>query len=69
VDLTPCQSSNVKAHGYDPVTRTLAVAYHDGGIHTYEGVPPEKYAGLLSAPSVGRFVAAEIKGAHPARKG
>lgn len=69
MELTPVTSTNVKAHGYDPATQALTVVYHDGGAHTYEGVPAHKYAALLSAPSVGRYVASHIKPVHQGRKG
>lgn len=61
IALTPCQSSNVKACGYDPTTRTLAVQFAGGGIYHYQDVPPEVYDGFQKAESKGSFIAKSVR--------
>lgn len=62
--MTPCTSSQIKAHGHDPETDTLEIHYNSGGIYHYHGVSAEKYADLAKAESVGRHIHANIKGQH-----
>lgn len=54
-------SSNVAEVGYDPETKTLEVAFINGGIYQYFGVPVSIYNGLRVAPSVGRYLDANVK--------
>jgi len=54
-------SSSVAEVGYDVGERVLEVAFVRGGIYQYHGVTPEEYAGLLGAPSKGRYVNGFIK--------
>lgn len=61
ITLTPCESSNVKAHGYDAATRTLAIKFAGGATWHYAGVPTEVYQALLAAPSVGSFFASQVR--------
>lgn len=62
--LSPVQSSNVKAIGYDPITSQLRVEFNNGGVYNYEDVPAETYRGLMASHSKGAFLAANIKGKH-----
>lgn len=64
IKLTPCESSNLAAHGYDPETKTLAVRFKGGGVWHYPGVPPEAYSKLCEAPSKGSYFAKEIRPKH-----
>ena len=64
IGMCPCESSQVKAHGYDAATRTLAVEYKSGGTYHYSDVPPATYDAMKAAESVGKFIGASIKGAH-----
>lgn len=57
----PVKSTNVESIGYDLETKTLQVEFKSGGIYQYAGVPPEMYAELLAAESVGRFVSQVIR--------
>ena len=61
MEMQPVKSSNVKAVGYDEENKTLQVEYKSGGIYQYPGVPPEIYADLLAAESVGRFVSQVVR--------
>lgn len=62
--MTPCASSQIKSHGYDPISKTLAIEYHSGDTYHYDDVPPEKYEALSKAESVGKFFHSAIKGNH-----
>lgn len=64
IGMCPCESSQVKAHGYDAASRTLAVEFKNGGLYHYEDVPPETYDAMKAADSVGKFIGASIKGTH-----
>lgn len=64
VAMCPCESSQVKSHGYDAATRTLAVEYKSGGVYHYHDVPPATYDAMKEAKSVGSFIGKSIKGVH-----
>lgn len=61
IALTPVESSQFKAYGYDADTQTLAIEFHSksedkpGAVYHYANVTPEAWA---------EFQAAESKGAH-----
>lgn len=55
IQLIPVQSSNLAAVGYNENRYILIVAFLDGSIYRYEGVPPEEFTGLLGADSHGEF--------------
>ncbi|WP_306309345.1 KTSC domain-containing protein [Xenorhabdus anantnagensis] len=61
-------SSNLHSVGYDQVTRTLEIAFHNGGIYQYDGVPANVHQGLMSAPSKGKYFHQYIKNVYPYRK-
>lgn len=65
---TPVNSSNLSSVGYDAQTATLEVAFHNGGIYQYDGVPASTYAGLMAASSHGSYLAQYIKGRYRHRK-
>jgi hypothetical protein len=55
ITMTPCESSNVDAWGYE--NGTLAVRFKSGGVYHYEGVPAESIDQLrMPETSVGAFV-------------
>ena len=66
-EMTPVQSSNVKALGYDPETRELHVEWHSGKVSIYGGVAPGTAEAAMSAPSVGGYVSRVIRGQHEHR--
>lgn len=66
--MIPCKSSQIKAHGHDPVTNTLVIHFHNGGEYHYAGVSAEKYADLARAESVGSYLHAHVKGTHDYKK-
>ncbi len=55
-------SSNVAAVGYDEPTSTLEVEFVNGSVYNYFDVPRNEYDQLVSASSVGTYLAANIKG-------
>lgn len=59
---TPVVSSNIASIGYDKNTATLEVEFLNSSVYHYFDVPESAHYELLSAPSVGSFLAANIKG-------
>lgn len=68
IGMCPCESSQVKSHGYDAATRTLAVEFKSGGTYHYHDVPSATYDAMLKAESVGKFIGSSLKGAHKVTK-
>jgi hypothetical protein len=62
MQLTPVQSSNLDAVGYDNLQHILFVRFKGKAtVYAYQGVPPETHALMMSADSVGSFYARHIK--------
>jgi hypothetical protein len=63
IPLTPVESSQINAIGYDAATHTLAVRFNGGKgtVYHYQGVSAETHEAFLAADSVGRFFGAHIK--------
>lgn len=68
ITMQPVDSSQIESIGHDPATGTLAVKFKSGGLYHYHDVPASKYADLLKAESVGKFLHAHVKPAHPFTK-
>jgi len=73
IGMNTVKSSNVQAHGYDPVTRTLAVQFKGkdgkpGALHHYHNVQPATVASMHKAESVGVFLNAHVKSKHDSTK-
>jgi hypothetical protein len=62
MEMQKVSSSQINAIGYDAEERTLRVEFNSGTSYVYTGVPPETFAAMLASESVGKFLAAEIKG-------
>lgn len=60
------KSSNVESIGHDGID--LWIDYKSGGTYRHAGVPAATYEAARSAPSVGSFLHAEIKGKYPGEK-
>lgn len=60
ITLTPCNSSNLLAHGYDAASKTLALQFRTGVYH-YPEVPAAIYDGLKESESVGSYVQKAIR--------
>lgn len=54
-------SSNVRSVGYDPATQTLEVEFMSGDVYQYARVPADVHLGLVTAPSIGSFLATSVK--------
>lgn len=63
VALTPCESSNVAAWGYQG--GTLAVQFKSGATYHYADVPPE-VAEKMREPdvSIGSFISKNVRGVY-----
>jgi hypothetical protein len=64
IDMSPVDSSMIKAIGHDPETSNLHVEFHGGAKYIYLGVPPEKHTALMQSESIGRHFNQNIRGAH-----
>ncbi len=61
-------SSNVEAIGYDETTETLRVWFLNGTTYDYSGVGLMEFEALRDAPSVGSYLARNVKGQYPYEK-
>lgn len=63
IELKPVESNQVKAVGYDPETKTLAVIFTlgTGAIYHYPDVTPEQHAAFIGAESIGGHFGKHIK--------
>lgn len=61
MEMTPVDSSNIAAVGYDEDTHMLQVQFNNGRTYRYAGVPNGEYQNLLNATSVGNYFATNIK--------
>ncbi|TKK23427.1 KTSC domain-containing protein [Enterobacter cancerogenus] len=61
-------SSNLQSVGYDPSNKVLEIAFHNGGVYQYSGVPAAVHQGLLNAGSKGQYFHQHIKNVYPYRK-
>ena len=55
-------SSTVSEVGYDEESRILEVLFVNGSAYQYFDVPPQIYAELMQAGSIGQYLNANIKG-------
>jgi lysyl-tRNA synthetase, class II len=62
MNRTPCTSSQIKSHGYDPATQTLEVEFKTGAVYQYDGVPQEVADGFGSCESVGKHFGQAVRG-------
>ncbi|MBO3463114.1 KTSC domain-containing protein [Aetokthonos hydrillicola Thurmond2011] len=56
MELTPVQSSMLKAIGYDEATQTLLVVFVTGSKFQYFDVPKDVYKELMASASKGTFM-------------
>lgn len=61
-EMVRVSSSNLHSVGYDPVSQTLRIKFHSGGVYDYFNVPQHRHAGLINASSKGGYHADYIKG-------
>jgi len=68
VKMIEVKSSNLKAVGYVMKDRELTVEFRTGGKYVYEAVPPEIFATMMTAPSIGRYFLQEVRGKFQGRQ-
>lgn len=68
VNVNLPDSSNVNSVVYYPASQKLIIDFSKGGMYLYTGVPEKVYTALILAPSVGSFLAKNIKGTFDAVK-
>jgi len=59
--MVPVSSSNLRSIGYDAATQTLRIAFNNGSVYEYFGVPASIHAGLMAAGSHGSYFDRYIK--------
>lgn len=64
MNRTPVLSSNIASVGHDAATSTLEVEFLSGSLYQYFDVPETVFQELVTASSVGSFLAREIKGQY-----
>lgn len=62
--MKPVVSSMISMVGYDEDTKQLAVMFNNGRTYRYGGVPAGEAENLMSAQSVGRYFADNIKNVY-----
>jgi hypothetical protein len=55
------ESTHLKSIGYDSANQVLEIEFLEGSIYHYFQVPPDVYAGLISAESHGQYFDKYIK--------
>lgn len=63
-DMTPVSSSNIQSIGYDAEAEELYVEFLNGSTYKYTGVPTDVHQALMTAPSHGQYLNANIKGVY-----
>ncbi|CAN7323148.1 KTSC domain-containing protein [Variovorax sp. LjRoot84] len=63
IPMTPVESHQVAAVGYDAATQTLAVTFTRGAgaIYHYPNVQPQVHAAFMAAESKGKYFGEHIK--------
>lgn len=64
IEKIPVESSNVEAIGYNQETQVLRIWYLNGGVYDYLNVPEIEFETLKQSPSVGSYLARNIKGSY-----
>ena len=58
------KSSNIKSVGYDPALQLLEIEFQDGSVYQYNDVPRRVRDELMTAPSLGSYFHANIRGGY-----
>lgn len=61
IAMTPIESSNIAAHGYDEASKTLAIQFKGGSTYHYAGVEPAVASEFAGADSKGSFFAKSLR--------
>lgn len=65
---TPVSSSSLASVGFSAETKTLEVEFHGGAVYQYFDVPAAIADGFWTAPSLGRYFQACIRGRYRYRR-
>lgn len=65
---TPVRSSTIVSVGYDEAAKKLEIEFRGGAVYEYDAVSKATHVALLKAPSIGKYVADNIKGKYYHRK-
>ena len=68
MERTAVQSKDLAIIGYDAEKKTLEIAFRNGGVYLYSGVPAEVHQALMSASSHGIYFNQNIKDRYSSRK-
>lgn len=68
MERTAVRSRDIAVIGYDPITRTLEIAFRSGGVYHYSGVPEDVYKTLMAVSSRGKYFEQSIKYKFPYRR-
>lgn len=61
VKMTPVNSSNISAIGYDHFSNTMHVEFQSGNRYAYFDVPPDVHLNFVNADSIGSHFAKHIR--------
>lgn len=61
IALTPVQSSNIKAAGFDASTGTIRVQFHNNTQWNYHGATQSDYDKWMKADSIGSHFAKHVR--------
>ena len=61
LERQPVRSSSVASIGYDGGARVLEVEFSNGSVYQYVDVPTGVYESLMQAPSIGRYMHANVR--------
>ena len=68
MERTAVKSRDIAIIGYDSQKLILEIAFRNGGVYHYSGVPEEVYRTLMTASSQGTYFAQSIKDQYPYQK-
>ena len=68
IRMTPVESTNIKAVGYDRELSELHVEFKSGGYYIYSKVPELVHGNMMAADSVGGFLNKHLKNNYSFRK-
>ena len=54
--------------GYDPVTETLEIEFHNSQVYQYRGVPERVFRAMLSQDSLGQFFTKFVRNKYSTKK-
>ena len=68
-DHRPLRTARMKSAAYDETSRSLEIAFHDGSLNIWRGVPAEVARRFFSAPNPTTFWEDRIAEEYPVTRG